>query len=405
MDFEDSLADKAYRAAARDWLAENAAPRRGGWDTGLGADIGPAELAAARDWQRRKADAGYAAITVPQAYGGGGGTAMQQVIYRQEESRFRVPAGVFEISLGNCIPTLLALADEDDKHRFVPPAVRGDQIWCQLFSEPAAGSDLAALRMRARRERNGWLLNGQKVWTSGAHFADYGIVLTRSDPSVPKHAGLTMFWVDMRSSGISCRPIRQMSGSQEFNEVFFADVFVPDAQRLGVVNDGWAAAMLTLGHERGAVGAGIPFLTADDLIDFAREHDPALLEDSAIAEAIADVHVLVEGLRLNHMRSLTRLSRGEVPGPEFGIGKMMSAICGQKASYLAMDMLGERGALTRAELGDAWGMVERSWTWGAAMRIAGGTEEILLNLIAERVLGLPREARTDKTLPFSELPT
>lgn len=402
MDFDDTPHEAAFRNEARAWLAANARSK----DTGGAFESGLSEaeaLAAARRWQATKARAGYAAITWPREFGGRGGTPIENVIFRQEERAFAVPFGYFEISLGMCIPTLMTFATDADKSRFVRPALFGEEIWCQLFSEPAAGSDLAGIRTRAKHDGGDWLINGQKVWTTGAQWSDWGLLLARTDPEKRKHEGLSMFYVDMRAPGVEVRPIRQMTGDSEFNEVFFTGVRIPDAQRLGDVGHGWRVALTTLMFERLSVGIDIGVISLRAFVDLVRGFQlngrPALA-DQRTRERIADWYVESAGLRLFNYRALTALSRGQVPGPEQSIVKLVSARQGQAMANFAIDLAGDQGVVGAGQ-GSQWDAVERSWMWGAAMRIAGGTDEILRNVIAERVLGLPAEPRIDKGIPFA----
>jgi len=404
MDFDDSPEEAAFRDEVRRWLAAHAAPRRHARDF-VGDGLPPEErLAAARAWQARKAEAGYAAITWPRAYGGLGGTLVQELIYREEESRWRSSFGYFEIGLGMCLPTLMHHGSEADKARLLRPGLYGQEIWCQMFSEPAAGSDVAGILARARPEPGGeaWIVDGQKVWTTGAQFSDWGLLLVRTDPTVPKHAGLTMFYVDMRSPGIEVRPIRQMAGDSEFNEVFFSAVRVPDAQRLGPVGGGWKVALTTLMHERLAVGSETGLLNVQGLRALAASLGRA--GEPQVAERIADAWLAEEGLRLHRCRTLTTLSRGGVPGPEQSITKLVKASLAQRMANLALELRGPAALVHDEDPTAAWHAVQRTWAWSAAMRIAGGTDEILRNIIAERVLGLPEEVRADKGIPFNEVP-
>ncbi|MBL0088895.1 MAG: acyl-CoA dehydrogenase family protein [Ideonella sp.] len=402
MDFDDTPAEAAFRAEVRAWLEANAEPKRHARDF-VGDGLPPHErLAAARAWQARKAAAGYAAVTWPRELGGLGGTAVQQLIVRQEESRFRSSFGIFEIGLGMCLPTLMAYGSKAHKACRIRPGLYGEEIWCQMFSEPAAGSDVAGVLTRARPDGHHWVVNGQKVWTTGAQFSDFGLLLARTDPTAPKHAGLTMFFVDMKSPGIEVRPIRQMDGDSEFNEVFLTDVRVPDDQRLGAVGAGWKVALTTLMHERLSVGAEIGLLNFDAL--WAVVQGAGCLDEPLAVEHLADAWVAEEGLRLHHCRSLTALSRGGTPGPEQSIAKLVKATLAQHMATFALQLRGEAGQVGDADpTSDAY-VVERTWTRAAAMRIAGGTDEILRNIIAERVLGLPEEARLDKGIPFNEIP-
>src|SRR5471030_10026 len=267
MDFNDTPQEAAYRDQARAWLKANAPTPAGAPDSGLDD---PANMEECRAWQRKKAEAGYACITWPKQWGGGGGAQWQSVIFGQEEGRFETPGNTFQIGLGMCVPTVMTVGNEADKERFVRPAVRGEEIWCQLFSEPAGGSDVAAARTRAVRDGDEWVINGQKVWTTGAQFSDFGIVLCRTNPDVPKHKGLTMFWIDMHDPGVEIKPIHQMSGGSGFNEVYFTDLRVKDSQRVGAVDDGWRVALVTLMNERLAVG-GSTGAQYGDIMKLSRE--------------------------------------------------------------------------------------------------------------------------------------
>ena len=407
MDFNDTPEEAKFRAEVRAWLETNAKPKdpskaRAGRSNKVEAD----RLANARVWQAKKAEAGYAAITWPTEFGGLGGTPIQSVIYSQEESNFEVPGGFFDIGLGMCIPTMMAWATKEQNERFVKPALYGEEIWCQLFSEPSAGSDVAGLRTKAERDGNDWIINGQKVWTSGAHYCDYGIIVTRSDPTAPKHKGLTFFFLEMKSPGIEVRPIKQMSGEANFNEVFFTDVRVPDSQRLGDVGEGWKVALTTLMNERLAIGQGSG-VDYTELLKLARQTEletgPAI-KDANVREHLADWYVETQGLKYTKFRTLTALSKGETPGPESSIGKIVSGPKMQDLASFAMDLQGQGGILqgdADAEMNAAF---QNQWMWGAGYRIAGGTDEILRNIVSEQVLGLPQDIRVDKKVPFNELP-
>ncbi|HEU5190824.1 MAG TPA: acyl-CoA dehydrogenase family protein [Methylomirabilota bacterium] len=407
MDFNDSKDEAAFRAEARAWL-ERTAERRAYPGETWKARYGEAEgLARAKEFQAKKHAAGFAAITWATEYGGRGGTAIQQVIYNQEESRVLVPRGYFEIGLGMCIPTLHAYATEAQKQRYTPKALAGEEIWCQLFSEPAAGSDLAGLRTRSVKDGSDWIINGQKIWTSGAHFADYGIIVTRSDPKAPKHKGLTFFFLDMRSPGIEVRRIKQVSGASNFNEVYFTDVRVPDTQRLGAVGQGWGVSITTLMNERLAVGdvAGPDF---DEIFALARAvelPDGPAIKNAAVRERLADWYVRQQGLRYTRFRTMTALSRGETPGPEASIAKVVSASKLQEIAGFAMDLEDMGGAVLDPALAPMRAAFQEALLYSPGGRIAGGTDEILRNIIAERVLGLPADVRIDKELPFDELPS
>jgi len=408
MDFDDTPEEAAFRAEVQAWLADHATPARKTATDGTRLGGTRDALEEAKAWQAKKAAKGYARIAWPKEVGGLGGTAIQQVIYNQEEARFDVPSAYpFSIGLGMCIPTLMAYADKDTVHRHVTPALMGEEIWCQLFSEPAAGSDVAGLRTRAVKNGTEWIVDGQKIWTSGAHYSDYGLLLARSDPELPKHKGLTMFFVSMRSAGIEVRPIRQAAGGANFNEVFFTSVRVPDSQRLGEVGQGWAVALTTLMHERLAVGGGLGGgLDVKELLVLARglelEDGPAL-KNALVRERIADWYVRAAGLKYTTYRTMTALSRRQQPGPEASIAKVVVANKLQELCAFAMELEGEAGVL-KGEDAPAHGAFQMGWMSAPGLRIAGGTDEILRNVIAERVLGLPQDVRVDKALPFNKLP-
>lgn len=410
MDFNDSPEEAAFRAECRAFFEKNA-PRKAGHAAAqrTRADDAAslaAALAAAKDFQRRKTEAGLAAITWPKAFGGRGLPPIMQVIFNQEQAGFEVPRGFFEIGLGMCIPTLMKHGTPEHAKRYVPKAVRGDEIWCQLFSEPVGGSDLAGLITRAVRDGDDWVINGQKIWTSGAHYCDFGIIVARTDPNVAKHEGLTMFFLDMKSPGIEVRRIRQVSGTSNFNEVFFTDVRVPDSQRLGAVGEGWKVSLTTLMNERLAVGDA-PAPDFDDIFHLAREvtidGKPAIA-DRAMRERLADWYVETQGLKLTKFRTMTALSRGQTPGPEASITKLVSATKLQEIASTGMDLLGEGGSLMEEGETPAAALFQQALLYSPGLRIAGGTDEILRNIIAERVLGLPADMRADKDLPFNKIP-
>jgi alkylation response protein AidB-like acyl-CoA dehydrogenase len=401
MDFNDTPEEAEFRTRAREWLEANAPRER---VSGRGdAD----HMAAAKAWQAKKAAAGYAQITWPKEWGGGGGTQMQSIIFGQEEAKYGVASGYFQIGLGMCVPTVMAFADDDTKKRFVGPAVRGEEIWCQLFSEPSGGSDVAAARTRAVKDGDDWVINGQKVWTSGAHYSDYGIVLVRTNIDKPKHKGMTMFWLDMKSPGVDVRPIHQMSGGRDFNEVYFTDVRVKDSQRLGAVDDGWRTSLVTLMNERLAVGggAGIDYATIMKLARELQTDKGPALADQAFREKLADWYVQSEGLKNTRMRTMTALSRGQTPGPESSIGKIIAANQLQDLSNAAVEMEDQYGIIDDGALSPLAAAFQSGLMSSAGLRIAGGTDEILKNIIAERVLGLPGDIRVDKDVPFKDMPT
>ncbi|MFM9938477.1 MAG: acyl-CoA dehydrogenase family protein [Hyphomicrobiaceae bacterium] len=407
MDFSDSPEEAKFRAEVRAFLDKAAVRRAPGEVNGYrrGQDK-PGAVDAAKAFQRKKYEAGYAGITWPKEWGGRGGTPIQQVIYNQEEAHYKVMSQMFVIGLGMLMPTICTWGTPEQKARFVEPALRGDEIWCQLFSEPAGGSDLAALRTRAERDGDDWVINGSKIWTSGAHYSSYGCLVARSDSTAQKHKGLTYFWIDMKAKGVDIQPIRQASGSSHFNQVFFNDLRIPDSQRIGAVGDGWKVAITTLMNERFAAGE-TPGPDANELIELARQlqnENGPLIDDPAVQERIAEFYVRTQGLRFTKFRTMTRLARGGTPGPEASIGKLVTASKLQEITSYGLDLMGQAAGVATSDMPLA-GIFEEALMYSPAMRIAGGTDEILRNIIAERVLGLPPDVRIDKDVPFTDVPT
>jgi alkylation response protein AidB-like acyl-CoA dehydrogenase len=400
MDFEDTPSEARFRAEVRSWLAENARDYVDPLPYAPG-DRRLAELG--RAWQRRKASGGYAAISWPKEAGGRGATPMEEVIFAEEEARFHVPVGIFvEIGIDLAVPTIRAHGTPEQIERYAHPTLLGDIFWCQLFSEPGAGSDLAAVRTRAVRDGDDWVVNGQKIWTSWGHTADWGILLARTDPDVVKHRGLTFFLVDMRTPGIEVRPIRSITGESEFNEVFLSDVRIPDAQRLGVVGGGWKVAMTTLLNERMMAfseSQSVPCVGA-----LVKLIDASGKPRQRYAREVAALYAREQGLKYFRCRMLTALSRGKDLGPTSVINKLVYSHMLQDLSALGIDVLGLGQAYPPAD-GHTPRRFHYGYQWAAALRIAGGSDEILRNQIAERALGMPGDIRADRDLPFSQLPT
>ena len=402
MDFDDSPDEAAYRARVRDLLEQHAddllriAPGQEGIDARTHED----EL---RRTQRVLADAGLVGVTWPRAYGGQGGTLVQQSIVWQELVRARVPVLINHIGIGMCGPTVITHGSQDQRDRYLARLLRADDVWCQLFSEPASGSDLAALRTTAVRDGDDWVVNGQKVWTTLAHVSDYGILLTRTDPERPKHAGLTMFVVDMHAPGVTVRPLRQMGGQADFNEVFFDDVRIPDSERLGEPGEGWRVALTTLMNERVAIGGagGSIGLPVETFVKHARDRLAALHpERQALArQAVGRAVVAALGARYTGYRRLTVLSQGGIPGPESSAGKLAGTAAARLIADAGVRLLGDDAVY--AATGDGDDRWQRTQSWLPGIAIAGGTDQVLRNIIGERVLGLPPEPRNDKTAPFS----
>ncbi len=410
MDFDDTPEEAAFRAEVRAWIDLNA-PRHLAAElkrASFGAPSVESEdpLVASKAWQKKKAQANWACLQWPKAYGGGGRSAMERVIWDQEEGAYAALGLPFILGHGMCGPTIMVWADEATKQRLLPPLASGEEIWCQLFSEPDAGSDLAGLRTRAVAAGDGsgdWIVNGQKVWTSGAHQSDWGLLIARTDPQVPKHKGLTVFFLRMDSPGVEVRPIKQASGHSEFNEVYFTDVRIPDAQRLGALGQGWEVALTTLMNERLSLGSlmstGFP-----DLFRYCLtvENDGRrALDDRAVRSKLAQFAVMESGLKYSAMRTLTALSKGQTPGAESSIGKLVAGAGMQEVAMFALDLQGPAGVVASVDTPmNFQAMLLRA----PGTRIEGGTDEILRNIIAERVLGLPGDIRVDKTVPFKDIP-
>jgi len=414
MNFDDTPEEAAFRAVARDWIQANAPHeleaelKTGGFGNNGLKSVDPIQVAKA--WQKKKAEAGWACLHWPKAYGGRGATPIERVIWGQEEGVYGALSGLFIIGHGMCGPTVMAWADEATKEKLLPPLASGEHIWCQLFSEPAGGSDLAGLRTAAIPVTDGsgdWIINGQKIWTSGAQHSDYGIVITRTDPNLAKHKGLTMFWIDMKSPGIDIRPIKQANGQSGFNEVYFTDVRIPDSQRLGAVGDGWKVSLTTLMNERLSIGSGMP-TGFPELFDFCmnlQTEDGLAIEDRSVRSRLAQYAVKASGLKYTGMRAISALSKGETPGPENSIGKLVAGATMQELAMFALDLQGQGGVVSDPEIASAGARFQQMLLRSPATRVEGGTDEILRNIIAERVLGLPGDIRVDKDVAFKDIPT
>jgi alkylation response protein AidB-like acyl-CoA dehydrogenase len=396
---------ETYQSEARDWL-KSVAPHFG--KTARKGLSEADDLALGRRYQRVKFDAGYAGINWPTEFGGQGLTHIEKVAFEAEEMAFGMPNGYFGISLGMPIPILMKYgSDRDFAKARTLAALMGDEIWCQLFSEPAGGSDLAGLRMKAEPEGNGWKLNGQKLWTSWAQYSDYGVVVVRTDPNVPKHKGLTYFWVDMKAPGVTVRPVKLAGGDSHVNEVWFDDVKIGDDHRMSPVGGGFGVAMATLMIERYVAtdsGGFGPHL--DLFIDLAKSIEvngkPAT-EDARVRSAIARNYAMRSALDAITARAMLMMQAGQEPGPEGSLNKLISVRSRQKLSELAIDLQGASGMAydDHAFVKDDW---TASWINAPTGRIAGGADEMLLNTIAEKILGLPQDHRPDKGVPFNQIP-
>lgn len=411
MDFNDTPAEAAFRAEARAWFEANARPRRSDAPPGLFDERESEDLvAASRAWQGRKAAAGFGAIIWPKEHGGRGGRLVEQSIWDQEEAGYDTPPNIFSVSLGMVGPTIATHGTPDQKARHLRAMLTGAQLFCQLFSEPGAGSDLAGIATRARPGNGGWVVDGQKVWTSRAHQSEFGLLLARTDPSVPKHRGLTAFILDMGAPGVDVRPIRQITGVAKFNEVFLTGVEISDGDRLGGVGDGWRVALTTLMHERlfvgarGEVDAAYALVALCELVRRARVGGRPALDHGSVRRRLAGFAVRVRGLTYTAYRTLTALSREEEPGPEGSVAKLLYARLMQEMAAFALELLGPAGAVRDPQSDRPvvdWPTV---YLKAAGMRVAGGTDEIQRTVIGERVLRLPPEPRLDKDLAFSEVP-
>jgi alkylation response protein AidB-like acyl-CoA dehydrogenase len=382
VDLSFTQAENAFAAEARDWLS-----------THLAADPPPESFASVdeevswgRAWQAQLAAGRWVGIHWPSAYGGRDATPVQVALFNMEYARARAPQPVNRVGINLAGPTLLAHGTDEQRSHWLPSILDASELWCQLFSEPDAGSDLASLSTRAAEVDGGWELSGQKVWTSYAQHARWGICLARTAPleEAPKHRGLSYFVVDMRAPGIEIRPLRQITGEAEFNEVFLEGVFVPDDHLVGGLHQGWAVANTTLAHER---GTAFPFkeqvvheVYLDELYRLSDER--GMLDDVDVSDALAQAFVELRLLRLHNWRTLSRLGRGIAPGPESSIVKLAWSDMTQHLSDTALAVVGAGAPLT-----GAW---SRQWLWSKAASIAGGTSEIQRTIIGERLLGLPR---------------
>lgn len=415
----DTISLDAFLAEATEFLDDNAKLRQTdkGFRWGEGSDaMGMFEesdrddevkqIAKAKEWRATRYDAGFGWIVGPPDLGGRGLPASYYRAYEGLESRYSLPdTSFYGIGLGMVAPTILTHATDDVKKAYLPKMYRGDIFACQLFSEPGAGSDLAGLTMRADKDGDEWILNGQKVWTSGAHYSDIGEVICRSDWDQPKHRGLTGFVVDMHAPGVEVRPLRQMTGGAAFNEVFFTDVRVPDDHRLGDVNQGWTVALTTLMNERASIGAGTGggsgMANGVRFIETVRHL--GLADDRVVRDALAKLYIGYQVAKFSNQRSLAKIKSGQIPGPEMSISKMvlcnnLRATCDFVSLVLGPKLIADTGE---------WG----TYAWSQfllsepAMHIAGGSDETLRNIVGERVLGMPKEPGIDTTSPFRELRT
>jgi alkylation response protein AidB-like acyl-CoA dehydrogenase len=381
MDLRPTPPQEAFRAELRDWLGANLP-----WEYGKGLpprfdDLGE-EVTFLRLWQAKLAAGGWVGVAWPAAYGGREAGPVEHFIVQEELARARAPEMVGRIGINLAGPTLLTHGTDEQKGRWLSRILSAQDLWCQLFSEPGAGSDLASVTTRATPTDGGWLLNGQKVWTSYAQFADWGICLARSDPDAPKHKGISYLVVDMRAAGVEVRPLVQLTGDAEFNEVFFTDVFVPEAQLVGPLHGGWRVANSTLSHERGTNPRQlvIHLQLLEELLRLAERQ--GAFDDECLRQRLAQAYVEVRLFQLHNWRSVSRLARGEQPGPEGSSLKLYWSEMSKRLHDVALDVVGPSAPLS--------GQWQRSWLYYQAASIWAGTNEIQRSIIGERVLGLPR---------------
>jgi alkylation response protein AidB-like acyl-CoA dehydrogenase len=397
VDLNDTPQQAEYREKVRQWLEDHRSEAPAVSSTRAGAED-DGYVDARRAWQGKLAEGGLAGITWPPEYGGQGMGPIEQVVANQEIGKAGVPGILDVIGVGMLGPTLIAHGSDEQKQRYLGPMLHGDEVWCQLFSEPAAGSDLAAVQMRAKRNDDGsWVLNGQKVWTTNAQFAAYGLILARTDPEQHKHKGLTMFVLPMDAEGVTIRGLRQISGEAEFNEVFLDDVRLDADSVVGQLNDGWRTALTTLMFERVTIGLGSEGMGyREDRFARAIAADPDARRDPDVRKRLGEISTDLLSIKFTGYRMLTALQKGQIPGPEAGLAKVTTVNAAVAAGDLIADVMGPDALDEDGE----WAYMI---SFLPGLKSAGGTEEILRNTIGERVLGLPPEPRLDKGIPFSEL--
>jgi alkylation response protein AidB-like acyl-CoA dehydrogenase len=395
LDFTLTPDQEAFRQRVRSWLQTNIPDD---WTKfGMSEVPRPEAYAFLRKWQAALFDAGFIGITWPKEYGGQGLTFVEEMILHQEMALQKSPPMLNVLGVGMAGPTIIAYGTEDQKQRYPAKILSCEEIWCQGYSEPNAGSDLASLQTRAVKDGEHWVINGQKVWTSLAHIADWMMLLARTEPAAPKHKGITYFLLDMKTPGVTVKPLRQLTGDAEFNEVFFDNVRVHESRVLGGVNNGWAVGLTTLMYERLALGFGLQVrlrISVDQLVAMARRMEKggrAVTKDPVMRQKLAQLWIDTESLKYTGARAVTKLLKGELPGPEASTGKMMWVETHQRLQELAMEIQGPYSQLARGGAAAIdGGMWQYSFLRSRANSIEGGTTEIQKNIIGERVLGLPK---------------
>jgi alkylation response protein AidB-like acyl-CoA dehydrogenase len=393
MDLSPTADEAAFRSEVREWLVAHLP-----WEYGKGLpprfEALADEVAFGRRWQASLAEGRWVGVAWPEAYGGRGVGAVEHFIVQEELARARAPEMVGRIGINLAGPTLLAHGTEEQKARWLPRILDASDLWCQLFSEPGAGSDLASVSTRATAVEGGWVLNGQKVWTSYAQFADWGVCLARTDPDAPKHRGISYLVVDMSDPGVEVRPLVQLTGEAEFNEVYFTDAFVPAGHLVGPLHDGWRVANSTLSHERGTSPRQlvIHIQLLEELLRLAVEN--GAIDDVRLRQRLAQAYVEVRLFQLHNLRSISRLAKGLDPGPEGSALKLYWSEMSKRLHDTAMAVLGDAAPLWRdAEGNPGGGDWQRSWLYYQASSVWAGTNEIQRTILGERVLGLPRPAK------------
>lgn len=391
MDFCDSPSEAIFRKEAHEFLAANIHEAPG--DLSESAGEWEKSLAARKKWQRILYENGFAAITWPEAHGGRGLGPVEQIIWNEERNRARAPSPVNIVGIGMAGPALIEHGTDEQRERYLSRILSGEEIWCQLFSEPDAGSDLAAVATKAERDGDDWIVSGQKVWSSGAHFSRRAILLARTDPTVPKHRGITFFALDMESPGVTVRPLRQMNGEIHFNEVFLDEVRIPDADRVGEPGDGWKVATTTILHERMALGGSLGVFHMEDVVELARDSGPL---DAHTRDLLAKAYTYHQCLDYLNARVMSKLAAGEIPTAEGAITKLAVTRMLETASEAALAMLGPDAIAGSGPWQDLFLITQ-------GIRIGGGTDLVQKNMLAERILGLPREPDPSREIPFNEL--
>jgi alkylation response protein AidB-like acyl-CoA dehydrogenase len=394
--------EEEFRTKVQSFLKEHASPRT---EAEVGIDQRN-DLRQAKSFQLALYEADLAGLTWPRQYGGQGLPGRYQTLYNNEAAQYDLPIGPFAIGFGMCMPTILTHGTEAQKERFVRPALKGEEVWCQLFSEPSSGSDLASLRSSVVRDGDEWVLNGQKVWTSGAHYSQYAILVARSDPDQPKHRGLSMFILDMSSPGITVRPLRQMTGQAHFNEVFFDDVRIPVDRILADPGDGWRVAITVLMNER--VGAARTSAEKTSRLAPISTHlklarARGLLSDPLVRQDLMDLVVRYWAADLLGLRQRQAVPPGGVPGPDGSLNKLGGAILSKRSARVATRIAGP-GSMAWSDAGSEEAAAVQMLLSTPSSSIAGGSNQVMRNILGERVLGLPKEPGIDPNTPFRDLP-